>query len=388
MSAVPTFDADATALKTRILLPSMNLETTTERRVRECVRDALREEFGDDEAEVDAAIVSREIDAFLKTIPADAGAESTQQGEEDQRVEKRARDANEPMSPTLLKRAKAVRESAPPGSPATAVSEDKVLSAVRALGEEGGDAKEIASFLKKDKSAVNKVLYALMKRGTVTQEVSVENGGRPRWFMADNAGTTGTVASSQATTVSARAATSSMPVNSVGGGGGGTVGRASSAQPGSSTVTAAPLDGVAPVQDEVIALSATKRVTVRKWSGNTLIDIREYYQPGGEGEYRPGKKGISLNVSQWNALKSVIDGAHDAFQQCESTGQEVVLGELSHTRRATVSKYKGMIFLNIREYYEKNGVKLPGQKGVTLSKDLCERLIDNKDQVSDRIASM
>lgn len=386
MSAVPTFDADATALKTRILLPSMNLETTTERRVRECVRDALREEFGDDEAEVDAAIVSREIDAFLKTIPADAGAESTQEQREDQRVEKRARDANEPMSPTLLKRARAVHESAPPGSPATAVSEDKVLSAVRALGEEGGDAKEIASFLKKDKSAVNKVLYALMKRGTVTQEVSVENGGRPRWFMADNAGTTGTVASSQATTVSARAATSSMPVNSVGGGG--TVGRASSAQPGSSTVTAVPLDGVAPVQDEVIALSATKRVTVRKWNGNTLIDIREYYQPGGEGEYRPGKKGISLNVSQWNALKSVIDGAHDAFQQCESTGQEVVLGELSPMRRAVVSKYKGMIFLNIREYYEKNGVKLPGQKGVTLTKDLCERLIGNKDQVSDRIASM
>lgn len=207
--------------------------------------------------------------------------------------------------------------------------------------------------------------------------------------MADNAGTTGTVASSQATTVSARAATSSMPVNSVGGGGGGgTVGRASSAQPGSSTVTAAPLDGVAPVQDEVIALSATKRVTVRKWSGNTLIDIREYYQPGGAGEYRPGKKGISLNVSQWNALKSVIDSAHDAFQQCESTGQEVLLGELSHNRRATVSKYKGMIFLNIREYYEKNGVKLPGQKGMALTKDLCERLIDNKDQVSDRIASM
>ena len=204
--------------------------------------------------------------------------------------------------------------------------------------------------------------------------------------MADNAGTTGTVASSQATTVSARAATSSMPVNSVGGGG--TVGRASSAQPGSSTVTAVPLDGVAPVQDEVIALSATKRVTVRKWNGNTLIDIREYYQPGGEGEYRPGKKGISLNVSQWNALKSVIDGAHDAFQQCESTGQEVVLGELSPMRRAVVSKYKGMIFLNIREYYEKNGVKLPGQKGVTLTKDLCERLIGNKDQVSDRIASM
>jgi hypothetical protein len=388
MSAVTTFDADATALKTRILLPSMNLETTTERRVRERVRDALREEFGDDEAEVDAAIVSREIDAFLRTIPADAGAESAQQEEEDQRVEKRARDAsaNEPMSPTLLKRARAVHDVLPPGSPATAVSEDKLLSAVRALGEEGGDAKEIASFLKKDKSAVNKVLYALMKRGTVTQEVSAGNGGRPRWFIADNAGTMATVASSQATTVSARAATSSMPVNSVGGGG--SVGGAASAQPGSSTVTAAPLDGVVPVQDEVIALSATKRVTVRKWNGNTLIDIREYYQPGGEGEYRPGKKGISLNVSQWSALKSVIDGAHDAFEQCESTGQEVVLGELSPMRRAVVSKYMGKIFLNIREYYEKNGVKLPGQKGVTLTKDLCERLVANKDQVSDRIASM
>ena len=45
-------------------------------------------------------------------------------------------------------------------------------------------------------------------------------------------------------------------------------------------------------------------MTVRKWSDATLVDIREYYQIGGEGPYKPGKKGISLSVEQWRALRA------------------------------------------------------------------------------------
>ena len=35
-----------------------------------------------------------------------------------------------------------------------------------------------------------------------------------------------------------------------------------------------------------------------------LIDIREYYDDKKSGEEKPGKKGISLNPDQWNALVS------------------------------------------------------------------------------------
>ncbi|KAF8499684.1 transcriptional Coactivator p15-domain-containing protein [Russula emetica] len=50
-------------------------------------------------------------------------------------------------------------------------------------------------------------------------------------------------------------------------------------------------------------LGKKKRVTVRSFKGNTLVDIREYY--GAEGDEKPGKKGISLTVEQWKSLMEV-----------------------------------------------------------------------------------
>ena len=60
----------------------------------------------------------------------------------------------------------------------------------------------------------------------------------------------------------------------------------------------------AAVEKQVVALAPNKRVTVRKWNDATLVDIREYYQIGGEGPYKPGKKGISLSVEQWSKTLS------------------------------------------------------------------------------------
>ncbi|CAM9588301.1 unnamed protein product [Ectocarpus sp. 8 AP-2014] len=49
--------------------------------------------------------------------------------------------------------------------------------------------------------------------------------------------------------------------------------------------------------------SARKQVNVRTWNKRILVDIREFYLKDSK-EYRPGKKGISLNPSQWEILRS------------------------------------------------------------------------------------
>ncbi|CAJ0645976.1 6680_t:CDS:2 [Entrophospora sp. SA101] len=53
-------------------------------------------------------------------------------------------------------------------------------------------------------------------------------------------------------------------------------------------------------------LSEKKRVTVREWKNMVLIDIREFFEVDG-GTPMPTKKGISLQLDQWDKLKSLVD---------------------------------------------------------------------------------
>ncbi|KAI8938217.1 hypothetical protein NX059_005878 [Plenodomus lindquistii] len=55
--------------------------------------------------------------------------------------------------------------------------------------------------------------------------------------------------------------------------------------------------------DDYIGLNASckRRVTISEFKSNTLISIREYYTTD-SGELRPGKKGISLTIDQYQTL--------------------------------------------------------------------------------------
>jgi hypothetical protein len=174
----PTFDALETRRACRALLPTLDLERATERSVREAVRDALRAARGDDGRDVDRIVVQNEIDAFLGRADAAVAAnEDGARGATTTATTKRER-VDDEGSPTIggNKRASATAEE-------SALDETRVLAALEAIGEDGTEAKALAIFLKRDKTAVNKALYAMAARGTARREDG--EGGAPRWFVAN-----------------------------------------------------------------------------------------------------------------------------------------------------------------------------------------------------------
>ena len=59
-------------------------------------------------------------------------------------------------------------------------------------------------------------------------------------------------------------------------------------------------------------LSKMRRIGIAHFRSTTLINIREYYESGGQ--MRPGKKGISLSLDQYKALVRAIPDINAALR--------------------------------------------------------------------------
>ncbi len=66
--------------------------------------------------------------------------------------------------------------------------------------------------------------------------------------------------------------------------------------------------------DHMYPLARQRFVNVREFRGKVLIDIREYYTDN-SGDLKPGKKGISLTVEQWEKLKDAIEDISDSVRE-------------------------------------------------------------------------
>ncbi|XP_030384464.1 RNA polymerase II transcriptional coactivator [Scaptodrosophila lebanonensis] len=57
-------------------------------------------------------------------------------------------------------------------------------------------------------------------------------------------------------------------------------------------------------------LEKLRQVRINEFRGRKMVDIREFYEK--DGEILPGKKGISLSITQWKKLLEVADEVNRA----------------------------------------------------------------------------
>ncbi|XP_055625761.1 RNA polymerase II transcriptional coactivator [Toxorhynchites rutilus septentrionalis] len=59
--------------------------------------------------------------------------------------------------------------------------------------------------------------------------------------------------------------------------------------------------------------------------------------------------------------------------------------QLDRNRKVTVSEFKNKVYVNVREYYEKDGKQLPGKKGISLTVSQWKKLLESADEINEKI---
>jgi hypothetical protein len=242
----------------------------------------------------------------------------------------------------------------------SAVDESKLLVAL-SLQPDGSTAKELASFLKLDKSAVNGALYRLQSAGKASK---TETGGAPTW---------------RSNSAAPPAAPAPVDVPS------------SAPTP---TAAAPPPSSISPpdkdaVDGQICALSRQKRLVVGEYRGRKNVSLREYYEK--DGKWLPGKKGISLAPEQWSILRDSIQGVNARVAAVSDGsypqgGDECVVKlNPNGSRRVTVGTFRNATMVGVREFYEKDGKWLPGMKGISMPTEQWEQVVKHAGKVDEAL---
>ena len=376
------FRLAAVDAKCRELLRELDLEETSERKIREL----LSKDLGFDVEEY-KGLISSVIDEFMSEQPPENIAPNSQEPlakkqrvvETNKKSEEDLRSKWEGPPPAAAAAPAPVKKEAqaPPQRGAVNDSseeeeEKKLKGALETIfdvledyGANGTTAKTIAEATKMEKSEVNRVLYVCLKRGMDLR--LTHDGGKtpPTWAL-------------DVTKEKGNGGMASAPAGSV------------VMQPHQQQqIQQLQQQAEDAVDGEVCRLSNAKRITVQVFKGAPTISFREYYEKNGK--WLPGKKGINLNAEQFENLREKIADVEikiDVVAAGNGSESETVC-EVGANKRVTVSKYNGKPMVHIREYYQnKSGEWAPGFKGLALLREQWEMFVNHADAISAKVETM
>eukprot|EP00271_Cylindrocystis_brebissonii_P016234 TRINITY_DN39560_c0_g1_i1.p1 TRINITY_DN39560_c0_g1~~TRINITY_DN39560_c0_g1_i1.p1 ORF type:complete len:189 (+),score=45.07 TRINITY_DN39560_c0_g1_i1:199-765(+) len=109
---------------------------------------------------------------------------------------------------------------------------------------------------------------------------------------------------------------------------------------------------------------------------------------GGGGEEVEEQRDTATAKRKAEASAIVEEARRSKSTTTISKNGDRVICELSNTRRVTVSEFRGKPLVSVREYYEKNGEFLPTAKGISLSREQWNSLVEGKAAVEGAIQSI
>jgi len=125
------------------------------------------------------------------------------------------------------------------------------------------------------------------------------------------------------------------------------------------------------------SLSKDRKISVSEFKGRKFVNIREYYDAGGE--MKPGRKGIALSREQWDMFTQVKDDVSKAVASDEKSW------DLGKNKRVSLNEFKGKVLFDIREYYDAGGQLKPGKKGISLSREQWDIVHSVSDDITSAI---
>jgi Transcriptional Coactivator p15 (PC4)/DEK C terminal domain len=170
-----------------------------------------------------------------------------------------------------------------------------------------------------------------------------------------------------------------------------------------------------------VDLGSNKRASISALGGKIMVSLREHYEK--DGKMLPGKKGISLPPDQWMKLcavheelteklaaqpggvpaagkspakpagAAVVAGAGDGagpsasanaapMSERKGNADATISVVLAPMRRAEVTRFKGKLVVDIREFYDKDGALAHTKKGLQMDPQQFQVLTDGANDLS------